>query len=140
MNKSLKFTIRKRWLYTLFEISDIEFQKRLWIDSEFPNIISSHTELICCYFDDLNLTDGYYLWIKEGIITQKEAVIITTLHNLLENYTRPEKENLTDNKILLDPEWHIITKEAKKVWNELKKVISILTEIEYMNKLEDKYS
>lgn len=59
---------RIRWLDSLLELSDLKLQQR-WLDKTNLNPHWSYIEFCCCYFDDLNLTEGYDYWLQENIVS-----------------------------------------------------------------------
>ena len=102
MNIEQNKNIRKRWISSLFELANIDYQKRLW-NAEIENKIGGFTECVCTYFDDLDLDNGYNSYISEGIISEKDANIVAEMHTEFRNYTeRPEKGSLTDKNVLKD--------------------------------------
>lgn len=132
--------IRKRWLFSLFEFAHIEFQERLWLLADYPNSVGDFTEAVCKYFNDLSLEEGYSDFINDKIISTKELDIIKDFHKILYEYVeKPEKKNLSDTKILRDPEWLSICGLAKSNWDKLKQLVENLNEIEYMKSLETDY-
>ena len=84
-NGNAKQNIRENWLYFLIEFSSVERQKLLWYGNK-KNLISSFTELMCGYFDDVLGSDSYDEIIKEGFITIDEYKIIEPFHTALLNY------------------------------------------------------
>jgi len=140
MESELRKNIRNRWLFSLFEFAHLEFQRRLWVEADYPESIGDYTEAICQYFDDLNLDNGYDDFIQQEIITREEFAVIIDFHNQLNSYVeRPEKKSLSDKNILKDVEWINLTLTAKKNWNKLKNIISDSNELNYMETLEKKY-
>ncbi|MFB6344069.1 hypothetical protein ACE1ET_20290 [Saccharicrinis sp. FJH62] len=140
MDKDLKYNIRKKWLYSLFELAHIEFQRRLWINVEYEDMIGNYDESICQYFNDLDLEDGYDEMLSQKIITKSEFDIVEDFHNKLEKYAdSPEKKNLSDRKKLIDPEWINLTRIAKENWERIKLDINDYAELKFMYELENKY-
>jgi hypothetical protein len=136
MERTQNQNIRLRWLSCLFEFGHIEYQKKLWF-AKYPKLVGDYGETLCHYFDSLDLADGYKDFLLEKIISEKEFKIIEDFHNDLRDYTeRPEKRNLSDKKILRDPEWINLTLVAKQNWEELKKLISDNVELEKISEWE----
>ncbi|WP_177764492.1 hypothetical protein [Flavobacterium sp. I3-2] len=141
MNPELRMNIRLRWLESLFELAHHEFQKKVWIEASIENYVSDFTEVVCTYFDDLNLKSGLEKFAKEGFITEMEVKIFLKFHKQFEEYVdKSEKKTLSDYKVLRDIEWVNLTKLAKENWIELKGVLTDKTEIDYVIELENKYS
>jgi hypothetical protein len=140
MDIELRHNIRQRWLLSLFELSHLEYQKRLWIENSYPGFIGDSSEAFGQYFNDLNLEDGYDYFVKEGIVNQQEADIIKAYHKQLDSYcTKLEKRKLSDIEITKDAEWINLTNLALGKWNKLKLSIVVKREIEFMNSLEAKF-
>lgn len=120
MNIEQNKNIRESWVSSLFELANFEYQKRLW-NAEIENEVGDFTECVCKYFDDLDLDNGYASFVSEGIISEKDANIVTKMHAKFRNYTeRTEKRNLTDKNVLKDIEWQNFTQLALSTWNTLK--------------------
>ncbi len=140
MNEETRLAVRRNWLCSLFEFAHLDFQKRLWLDASYPDIIGDYSEAICSYFNDLNLEEGYNSFVSEGIVTQQEYEIVKDFHSLLDNYVnRPEKRTLSDKHILKDIEWINLTNLAKANWENLKTIIQNKDDLEFMNAQEKQY-
>ncbi len=141
MNEETRINIRNRWMECLFELAHSEFQKRLWIEADYgENCIGDYNECVCQYFDDLNLEDGYFNFIKDGIISETELEIVSELHSEFDKYVeRTKNQDLLDKEILKDTEWINITNLALKVWNKLKENIKTISDKEKMTELEKYY-
>jgi len=120
MTTELNKNIRERWVQSLFELSHFEYQKRLW-NAQLEDQVGDFTECVCKYFDDLDLNDGYENFILKGIISKSDANIVAEMHNEFHSYIeRPDKKNLSGDKVLKDLEWKNFTELASKTWNRLK--------------------
>jgi hypothetical protein len=140
VDKDLRKNVRKNWLTSIFEFAHLDFQKKVWLEATFKNYVSDYTEAICQYFDDLDLKSGFEKFVIDGFATQSEYEILKSFDTELRKYTeRPEKRNLSDRKILLDPEWIEITNGAKIAWQNLKTLIKDQTEIDYISGLEKQF-
>lgn len=96
------------------EIANHEFQERVWVRGEGPEV-SSFTEAICRLFDDYNFDD--FLdehWHNFGFSSQLYPML-DELRNRLNEYE--EKE--TDAEIVRDERWDEIREFAKVVLLEL---------------------
>lgn len=141
IDTELRHNIRKRWIYSLFEFAHIEYQRRLWIEAQYSDIVGDSTEAICGYFDDLDLCNGYESFVKEGFVKQEEAELVSEFHDLLNLYlSRPEKNSLSDKNMLRDIEWINLTKLAKVNWEKLKVIITDKREMVYILSLENRIS
>lgn len=140
MNSDVRANIRLRWLDSIYELSHIEFQKNLWVEAKYPEIVGSFTEAICTYFNDLGLDNGYQSKDNLLIYETTEAKYISVFHTELTSYlSKPEKQCLSDSKVLIDPDWQQIVKIGIDTWNKLKKHLSDTNELKLVNELELKY-
>ncbi|MDY6803726.1 MAG: hypothetical protein SXA11_07955 [Cyanobacteriota bacterium] len=96
------------------EIANPEFQERVWVRGEGPEV-SSFTEAICRLFDDYNF-DNFLdeHWQNFGF-SSKLYPMLDELRNRLNEYE--EKE--TDAEIVRDERWDEIREFAKVVLLEL---------------------
>jgi hypothetical protein len=134
--QELKERWRKAWLFALFTLTHLEFQKKLWIDASFDDIISSYCEDMCQYFDDLFLDNGYEYHINNGYISVGEYNTIKDFHNLLSGYDEGSK---SDKEIVYDNSWIEIVKVGYHSWIDLKGIIKESKEIEFIDEFENKY-
>jgi hypothetical protein len=140
MDKEIRHNIRLRWFYSLFEFAHLDFQKRLWLETAYPDSIGDYTECIYKYIYDLGLEEGYSEFLQHGIVTKEEFEIVSDFHDQAISYiNRPEKQTLSDKHILIDPEWISLTLVAKASWDRLKITIDDTVELGYMNELEKRY-
>ena len=138
--KTLRHNIRERWLEALFEFAHLEYQRRLWIEADYPGYVGDSGEAFCQYFNDLDLENGYDKFLKNGFVSQLEVDIVSDFHHQLDCYiSRPEKQSLADKKILKDIEWLNLTEIAKTNWEKLKSIIGDKSELKYMDSLETKF-
>lgn len=103
----------------ILEMSDLELQKKLWLNqNNDTGLISSYTELMCRLFDDNDIESFINKEAIEKGLPEKIIIEIRLLKRLLNSYN----EKQSDQEILEDPEWHNIMEQAKmvlKVWNEI---------------------
>ena len=100
-------------LKSLIDLSDIEFQKILWLGKS-PNYASSFIEMINTLFDtnDIERFVKYYKSVKgEDDLYKKMNKLI----HMIDNFKEPK----TDEIILKDPKWLRITLKAKGIVNDL---------------------
>ena len=99
------------FLETIAEISDKNFQERIWIKGLGPEC-SSFEEAMCHFFDDGEPILKKY---KEFEITKEQYKKIIKLQNELQKYCDKVPVVVNDKDVLSDPEWAKIRKIAKKV-------------------------
>ena len=140
MDSELRRNIQRRWLSSIFELSHIEFQKQLWLNTNYRNLVGDFTEAICQYFDDLDLNEGYDIFIEKGLISWKEYNVLKGFHFQLNDYVeKSRKLNCTDLDVLEDPDWIAVVNSGNLSWSKLKKVLTSKENLGYMISLEEKY-
>jgi hypothetical protein len=103
----------------LIELSDLNLQKKLWLnEGNDTGLSSSYAELMNRLFDD----DNFDLFIDKGArglgIAPTLILELNQLRSLLNSY---EEGTKTDYEILIDPQWSLISNHASlavKIWNE----------------------
>lgn len=104
------------------ELSDIDFQYKVWVANEIDGYTSSYSFLSDSLVDDLRTEDLVTANPEEYGITpefQKELCIM-----LFKLAAYNDKGKKTDADILKDPAWIEVVKQAKVVWDmylEIKK-------------------
>lgn len=110
MNKDQEGVL-KRFLNTIFEISDLEFQEKIWIKGLGPEC-SSFEEAICDFFDDGEpIIEKYKTFNINNIQYQK----INILNDKLRKFLDKTPALVHEENIIFDPEWIEIRKLAKDV-------------------------
>ena len=122
-DEELRRNWRTRWLSSIQEFADDETQKRLWLDRENTNPHFSFVEYICCYFDDLGLSDGNYDWaLNEGLLSADEVAAVADFHRAADAYDSPT-DDYDHEAILADPEWALVVAAAKRAQDSLAQLI-----------------
>ncbi len=102
----------------ILEISDVDFQKRAWLNNS-KSECSSFTEVMCRLFDD----DEFDRFIDVEINTLQFNSELVSQIKILRNMLNDYKEKSSDFEIIEDPDWQCITIQAKDIitlWNEMK--------------------
>jgi hypothetical protein len=100
---------------TIIELSDLDLQRKLWLNQENnTGLISSYSELMCSLFDDL-----YFDYFVENEVSKidlpNSAIVeLRKLRELLNGYD----EKSSDVEIINDPEWKKVVEQAKIVIKE----------------------
>src|SRR5690349_18482030 len=112
-NDELRRNWRNRWLSSIQEFADSDTQRRLWLDPTNTNPHYSFGEYYCCYFDDLNLSEGYGWAVDEGLIDRDEVQAVMEFHRVARAYHQPGTPR--DNEaVLADPQWEDVVNAAKQ--------------------------
>jgi hypothetical protein len=102
------------WLSSIQEFADADTQRRLWLDPTNTNPHFSFGEYYCCYFDDLNLTDGGYEGaIEEGLVSAEEVEAVREFHRITRAYHSPASDYDYET-ILADPKWAEVVRAAQR--------------------------
>ena len=113
-NQELRRNWRTKWLGSIQEFADDESQRRLWLDPTNTNPHFSYAEYSCCYFDDLNLSDGGYEWaLTEGLVSEEEVAAVADFHKIADAYESPT-DDYDHEAILADPNWAETVAAAKR--------------------------
>ncbi len=127
-------TWRKNWLLSILYVASIKDQSQHWINPEQNNPYWSFVELMCTYFDDLSLNDGYESFVNQGFVTPEEVALVSDWHGKLDGYDPPNNDEYNHFAILNDPEWISICREARHVCKKLLSVLSNPDERELLYK------
>jgi len=115
INEDLLRRIEGEIYFNILEISNVEFQKKLWF-GHYKNYWSSYVELMCMLFDD----NQFNLFIQQYTSLLHYSSDFTTklscLRDSLKNFNK--EDNKSDIEIVNDPEWIQISKLAKEIINE----------------------
>lgn len=99
----------------IIELSDLDLQRKLWLnENNDTGLISSYNELMCSLFDDFQFDDFVDRISSEIELSKSTIFELKKLRELLNNYN--EKE--LDKEIINDPEWKKIAIQARVVIKE----------------------
>ncbi|WLS02219.1 hypothetical protein [Shinella oryzae] len=113
---------RAEWFASLVALSTPEFQQR-WLDKRITNPAWTYVEFANCYFDDLQLADGYQKKIQGGFITKDEYECVKDFHHALRAYKEPNGV-YDPASILEDPKWQKIVAKGQEAISKLKALIT----------------
>lgn len=108
-----KISLLNSLLKIIENISDSEYQKRVWLQGKGPEC-SDFDEAMCNFFDDFHAKDIIKNY-KTFNVSYSQYQILSEFYKILEKYSNKTPLIEDTEKILLDPEWHKIQKLAKKV-------------------------
>lgn len=115
-----KETWRRNWILMIKDLTNLEYQKKTWLDCNNTNPYYSFIEFMCFYFDDLDLSDGYEKYIKSELVTKAEYETISDWHKLLSEYESPNYNDYDNRAVLTDENWLKIIDLGKKSLKSLK--------------------
>ena len=97
-----------RILECVKDVSDKEYQKRVWIRGEGPECYD-FDETCCDFFDDIDPLIGDY---KNSGITESQYHILKKFRDEFDTFSR---KNNCPSEFIDTPEWEEITEMAKEV-------------------------
>lgn len=75
---------------------------------------------MCCYFDDLALSDGGYSWaLAEGYVSKEEHDAVAQFHEIADTYDAPANDDYDHVAILNDPAWEAVVHAAQVAQKQL---------------------
>lgn len=116
MSDNLKLNKKKilnNHLETIFGIANQDYQERVWIRGEGPEV-DDYTESMCHFFDDGDPIIANY---KEYAITKKQLSLLLKLREAIEDFNSNTRFELGPN-FTDSPEWKKIILIAKEVLHE----------------------
>jgi hypothetical protein len=120
-NQDLRRNWRTNWLCSVQKFADDEKQRRSWLDPTNTNPHFSFAEYMCCYFDDLGLSDNGYDWaLEQGLVSADE--VAADFHTTARGYESPT-DYYDHRAILADPNWMKVVASAKRAQAALLAVI-----------------
>ncbi|MPL73358.1 hypothetical protein SDC9_19157 [bioreactor metagenome] len=103
----------------IVEISDIQLQRKLWLNQNNDlGLISSFVELMCSLFDDFHFDDFIDKTASEIGLSNSIIVELNKLRSYLNNY---DEKKYSDEEIINDSEWLKVVEQAKEVLKIWKK-------------------
>ena len=112
---------RREWFEAISNISDLELQKKMWLDKNNKNPVWSYVEFAETYFDRLNNTD-YNELVSVGYLTRDESRSVQQFHDAIEAYEPPGRDNWDLKRILKDPAWLHVVECAQNAIDRLRQL------------------
>jgi hypothetical protein len=107
------------WLGSIQDFADVNTQRRMWLDIPNTNTHFSFVEYICCYFDDLGLSDGgYQAALTENLVSVDEVAAVADFHRIACDYKNPTDDH-DHEAILADPNWAEVVAAARRAQSAL---------------------
>ena len=134
---------RDNWLSSIYEFANPRLQRASWIEgpsADWPDgepWLSSFSECMCGYFDDLALGEGYEPRVREGLLSEREAAGALRFHTRAELYQ--PKSNSNGSQMLKDPDWQAVVHEAVVLWNTIKRETSDPQDLATIKNLETRF-
>jgi hypothetical protein len=104
----------------LEEFASQEFQKRVWLRGEGPEV-SSYEEVVNRFFDDYAINELIDVEWRQAGLTEEVRKTLTTFRNTLEEFNELVPVLPHPKDILRNSKWPQVRKAAQDTLNELKK-------------------
>jgi hypothetical protein len=105
--------LRRQWFGSVYEIADIDYQRRTWLTPPTSSPHWSYAEFCCSYPDD----DQLQFARDRGHLNSKEFELLAALHEALISYIATDDH---DNRAILeDPGWHAVVAKAEQIRQQL---------------------
>jgi hypothetical protein len=107
--------LRRWWFGSVYEVADIEFQRRTWLTPPTPSPHWSYVEFCCSYPDADQLQSAR----DRGHLSDKEFELLGALCNALISHKPPGGNYYDSLAILEDPAWHAVVEKAERIRQQL---------------------
>lgn len=115
---------KEEWIQGLLsvaaEFADKNFQERVWLRGEGPEI-SSWEEAMCRFFDDYDVDSLLEKYAKELNLTTTQHSQLSALRDELNKFGKRVGDSPTAEDVLNDPNWTKIRSLASAVHDAFKK-------------------
>jgi hypothetical protein len=120
--------LRRQWFGSVYEIADIELQRRTWLAPPTPSPHWSYVEFCCCFPTTDQLKDA----VEKGKLNEAEFNLLMALGRAITEH-EPARGNHYDHPaILADPAWQAVVATAEKTRQELLQIVSDPSERSYL--------
>jgi hypothetical protein len=108
VTEALRKKWRENWLFSIFALTCLNYQKRVWIEAAGKNIIDSFREAKCIYLEDLHIGEAYAEPLAEELISPEEYELLANWHKALTAYHSPVNTDSGDKAIVEDVRWRAV--------------------------------
>jgi hypothetical protein len=135
MDPTTRQGLRETWIGLLYEFASPTKQS-WWNGGGPPKVCVSYAELMCGYFDDLDLSDGLEAAVRDGWMSAAEAQATMEFHRRVAAYQEPSSDHPA---ILADPAWADVVDAARRAWFGLRAMHEDPETLAMMSKLEARW-
>jgi hypothetical protein len=107
--------LRRQWFGSVYEIADIEYQRRTWLTPPNSSLHWSYVEFCCSYPDANQLQFAR----DSGQLSAKEFELLDALHGALVSHKAPGGNDYDHRAVLKDPAWHAVVAKAERIRQQL---------------------
>jgi hypothetical protein len=105
--------LRRQWFGSVYEIADMEYQRRTWLTPPNSSPHWSYVEFCCSYPDANQLQSAR----DHGYLSAKEFELLTTLDEALISHRATD--DYDNRAILEDSAWHAVVAKAQHIRKQL---------------------
>ncbi len=105
--------LRRQWFGSVYEIADMEYQRRTWLTPPNSSPHWSYVEFCCSYPDANQLQSAR----DHGYLSAKEFELLTALDEALISHRATD--DYDNRAILEDPAWHAVVATAQHIRKQL---------------------
>jgi hypothetical protein len=114
-DESVAGQLRCWWFCQVNELSDIELQRRTWLDTTNTNPHWSYIEFVESYPREDQLSDA----LKHGWLIADEFETLRELGRILAAHTAPGGNDYDPQAVLDDPAWRAVVEAAERAKQRL---------------------
>ena len=107
--------LRRLWFGSVYEIADVEYQRRTWLTPPDSSPHWSYVEFCCSYPDASQLQFAR----DRGHLSAKEFELLAALDEALVSHKAPGGNDYAHRTILEDPAWHAVVAIAEGIRQQL---------------------
>ena len=107
--------LRRWWFGSVYEIADIDFQRRTWLTPPTESPHWTFVEFVCSYPDAGQLQHAR----DHGHLDAKEFELLANLGRALSSYKAPLGNVYDHSAVLEDPAWHALVAKAERTRQQL---------------------
>lgn len=115
---------RLQWFSYVNEISDLDLQRRTWLNMTNRNPHWSYIEFVCSFPDE----DQLHFSKNKGVLTNEEFDLLFQLERVLAAYAPPNGNEWDNEAVLADPAWRLVVEKAQNVKIRLLNLVNDPTE------------
>lgn len=106
-------SLRRQWFHSVYEIADIDYQRRTWLRPPDSSPHWSYVEFCCSYPDAEQLQFAR----DRGHLSAKEFDLLSAINEAL--LSHKPKDDRDNNAILEDRSWHAVVAKAELIRQQL---------------------
>lgn len=114
-DRTVQGQLRSSWFAQVYEISDINLQRRTWLDPTNRNPHWSYIEFVEAYPQDDQLSYAR----DHGWLAADEFKVLSELRHVLVGYSPPQDRVYDNAAVLDDPAWESVVTAAERARQQL---------------------